>query len=119
MMSPLNQQFGLIVTLFLMGVIPLIVIMTTSFTKISIVLVLLRNALGVQQAPSNMALSGLALALTMLVMAPVANKIAERLDIQALLSGAAPPLHYKLLKQYKSRWKSSCSSMWIRLKLKN
>ncbi|NKJ45237.1 EscR/YscR/HrcR family type III secretion system export apparatus protein [Burkholderia sp. SG-MS1] len=65
----------LIVLFFFLGLLPLIVTMTTSFTKISIVLTLLRSAVGVQQAPGNMAISTLALAATLVVMAPTLEKI--------------------------------------------
>lgn len=65
----------LVVLFFFLGLLPLIVTMTTSFTKISIVLTLLRSAVGVQQAPGNMAISALALAATLVVMAPTLEKI--------------------------------------------
>jgi type III secretion protein R len=68
-----NLQF--IVLFFFLGLLPLIITMTTSFTKISIVLTLLRSAVGVQQAPGNMAISALALAATLVVMAPTLHKI--------------------------------------------
>ncbi|RDS83136.1 EscR/YscR/HrcR family type III secretion system export apparatus protein [Dyella monticola] len=75
-----------------LGLLPLIVVMTTSFTKISIVLVLLRNALGVQQAPSGMAISGLAMAATLMIMAPVWQQIASRLDIISIIEGHSKPM---------------------------
>jgi type III secretion protein R len=65
----------LVVLFFFLGLLPLIVTMTTSFTKISIVLTLLRSAVGVQQAPGNMAISALSLAATLVVMAPTLEKI--------------------------------------------
>jgi type III secretion protein R len=60
---------------FMLGLLPLAVVMTTSFTKFSIVLTLLRSALGVQQAPSNLVISGIALAATLVVMSPTVTKI--------------------------------------------
>ncbi|ABE29857.1 fliP family protein [Paraburkholderia xenovorans LB400] len=65
---------------FMLGLLPLAVAMTTSFTKFSIVLTLLRSALGVQQAPSNLVISGMALAATLVVMAPTLSKIEAALD---------------------------------------
>jgi type III secretion protein R len=82
---------AILVMMTALGVLPLIVVMTTSFTKISIVLVLLRNALGVQQAPSGMAISGLAMAATIMVMAPVWQQISARLDIPAIMDGREQP----------------------------
>ncbi len=51
--------------------VPFIAIMVTSFVKLMIVLSLVRNALGVQQIPPNMALNGLAIILSIYIMAPV------------------------------------------------
>ena len=60
-------------TLFLgaLSLLPFLVMIGTSFVKISIVFSLVRNALGIQQIPPNMALHALALILTMYIMAPV------------------------------------------------
>ncbi|GLT17815.1 EscR/YscR/HrcR family type III secretion system export apparatus protein [Vibrio zhanjiangensis] len=66
------DAFTLIGGLTLVGLLPFITVMATSFVKISIIFVLIRNALGVQQAPPNMAMNGLALVLTIFIMAPVA-----------------------------------------------
>jgi len=63
---------------FLMTVLSLapgLLIMTTSFTRIVVVLSFLRNALGTQQAPSNQIVIGLALFLTFFVMSPVWQQI--------------------------------------------
>lgn len=55
--------------------LPALLLMMTSFTRIIIVLSLLRHALGTQTAPPNQVLVGLALFLTFFIMAPVADKI--------------------------------------------
>ena len=52
----------------MVALLPFAVILLTSFVKIVIVLSLLRNALGVQQAPPNQALNGVALLMTIYVM---------------------------------------------------
>jgi type III secretion protein R len=65
-----------------MALVPLTVVMTTSFLKISIVSMLLRNALGVQQIPPNIAIYALALILSGYVMAPVGKAIFEALAAQ-------------------------------------
>ena len=56
---------------------PFFAVMVTSFTKIVVVLSLLRNALGLQQVPPNIVLNGLALVLTLYVMQPVGSRMAE------------------------------------------
>ncbi len=65
-----NHPLGLIALLGILSLLPLIAITTTSYLKISVVLILVRHALGAQQAPPTMALNAIALAVTMFVMAP-------------------------------------------------
>jgi len=60
-----------LITVVLLSLAPFVAVMVTSFTKIVVVLSLLRNALGVQQVPPNLVLNGLALILTIYVMYPV------------------------------------------------
>lgn len=55
--------------------LPAILMMMTSFTRIIIVFSILRQALGLQQAPSNQILIGLSLFLTLFIMTPVLNKV--------------------------------------------
>jgi len=62
--------FTLVGGLALVGLIPFIAIMATSFIKLAVIFALVRNALGVQQVPPNMALHGLAIILTIFIMAP-------------------------------------------------
>jgi len=61
---------GLIALLTVLSLAPSILMMVTSFTRIVVVLSLLRSALGVQQTPPNAVLIGLALFLTGFIMAP-------------------------------------------------
>ena len=81
----------LAVALALMSLVPVLVVCTTSFLKLAIVMSLVRNALGVQQIPPNIALYGLALILSAYIMAPVANRMADavRDDPAALKSVTA------------------------------
>jgi len=68
--NPLN----VITFLSLLSLIPVIVIMTTSFVKVSMVLLMTRESLGVQQVPPNMVIYCLSLILTFYIMGPVYNK---------------------------------------------
>ncbi len=70
----------LIVVAFMVGLIPFVAMMVTSYTKIVVVLGLLRNALGVQQVPPNMVLNGLAIILSAYIMAPIAMETMESMD---------------------------------------
>lgn len=61
----------IIVTVVALAVAPFIAVMVTSFTKIVVVLSLLRNALGLQQTPPNVVINGMAMVLSIYVMFPV------------------------------------------------
>jgi flagellar biosynthetic protein FliP len=58
-----------------LSVLPALLISMTSFTRLIIVLAILRQGLGTQQTPSNQIMIGIALFLTLFVMAPVAEQI--------------------------------------------
>ncbi|WP_207004415.1 type III secretion system export apparatus subunit SctR [Trinickia mobilis] len=75
-----SDPVALALLLGALALLPLAVAMTTSFLKISVVLVLVRNALGVQQAPPTIALNGIALAMTLFIMAPVAQDCFARYE---------------------------------------
>ena len=68
------------------SLVPFFILMTTSFVKIAVVLPLVRNALGIQQIPPNMALYGLALILTLYIMAPVFSQMAEIAETRSFAS---------------------------------
>ena len=69
------NQFDLVILLFLVGMIPFILTIVTSYCKIVVVAYLVRNALGVQQVPPAMVLSGLAMILTIFIMAPIGKEM--------------------------------------------
>lgn len=69
-----------LITLVAFGLIPLFVVTMTSFLKISVVMFLVRNALGIQQTPPNLVLYSLALVLTLYVSAPIMSDIYNRLN---------------------------------------
>src|SRR5260363_482997 len=78
-MNLLDHPVKLIVFLFLLSVLPLLVVLGTSFLKISVVLALLRNALDIQQVPPNRALYAIALIITAYIMAPVGLQVSDPL----------------------------------------
>lgn len=92
----------------LLTFIPALLIAMTSFTRIIIVLSLLRQALGVQQVPPNQVLIGLALFLTIFIMRPVGERLntqviqpylAQSITTQAALQQAVEPLRDFMLRQ--------------------
>jgi type III secretion protein R len=62
------------------AILPFFALLVTSYTKIVVVLGLLRQALGVQQVPPNMVLNGIALILTVYVMAPLGSQAMTALE---------------------------------------
>jgi len=91
---------------------PAILIMVTSFTRIVIVLSLLRRALGTMQMPPNQVMIGLALFLTFFVMAPVWHKINQsafqpyldkKIGNEQALQNAVAPLREFMFKQTREK----------------
>lgn len=107
-----NQDFSLTIQILLLmtglTLLPAALIATTSFLRIVIVLALLRQALGTMQTPSNQVLIGLALFLTLFIMAPVLEKIytqafepfmEEQLKFAEAVEVASKPMHQFMLQQ--------------------
>jgi type III secretion protein R len=61
----------LLAIIFAIGFLPFVAMMVTSYTKIVVVLGLVRNALGVQQVPPNMVLNGIAIIISVYIVAPM------------------------------------------------
>ncbi len=75
---PLSLSLQILILMSLLTVLPSLILMMTSFTRIIIVLSILRQALGLQQTPPNQVLVGLALFLSLFVMAPTISTINEQ-----------------------------------------
>src|SRR3990170_290324 len=95
-----SAPLQVVLLLTLLSFVPAILMTMTSFTRIVIVFHFLRQALGTQEMPSNQILVGLALFLTLFVMAPVGDRInteavqpvmAGTLDVSAGPGRAGPP----------------------------
>lgn len=69
------QTIEILVMLTIITLLPSILIMMTSFTRIIIVLSFLKNAMGLQQTPPSQVLVGIALFLTLFIMSPVIDEI--------------------------------------------
>ena len=72
--TSISNPINLIFLIALMGLVPFFLTLATSYIKIIVVTYLIRNALGIQQVPPGMVLSGLAMILSIFVMAPVGVK---------------------------------------------
>jgi type III secretion protein R len=73
----------LILSLGLIGIAPFIAVMVTSYAKLAVVFSLVRNALGLQQVPPNMVVNGLALVLSLYIMAPLAKQLTTAMEVPA------------------------------------
>lgn len=94
----------------MLALLPSILIMTTCFTRIVIVLSFLRNAMGLQQTPPNQVLVGISLFLTLFIMSPVVTKIntdayqpykEEKITQEQFVKKASAPLKEFMLKNTK------------------
>jgi len=85
---PNADPVSLFLVLLAMAVLPFAAMVVTSYTKIAVVLGLLRNAIGVQQVPPNMVLNGIALIVSCYVMAPVLMEASEHMQLSS--SSGAP-----------------------------
>ena len=103
------NPISLVVTVASLSMVPLIAVTATSFLKISAVLLILRNAIGVQQVPSNMVLYGISMVITLLVMGPVLQEAGQRFapmgkmpetgtEMVESISAAVPPFKVFMLK---------------------
>jgi len=106
--APLALSLQVLIIMGLLTILPGILLMMTSFTRIIIVLAILRQALGLQQTPPNQVLIGLSLFLSFFVMAPVVNQIntaaiqpyaENRIGATDMIKNASVPLHAFMTKQ--------------------
>jgi type III secretion protein R len=79
-----------LITVILLAMAPFVAVMVTSFTKLVVVLSLLRNAMGLQQVPPNVVMNGLALILSIYVMYPVGLQMQESLNAAPDLARGSP-----------------------------
>ncbi|HBL83422.1 MAG: flagellar biosynthetic protein FliP [Clostridiales bacterium GWF2_38_85] len=106
-----TDTLDIIFSLTFIALIPSILIMTTSFTRIIIVISILRNAIGLQQTPPNQVLIGISLFLSLFIMSPVVDDINieaytpyknGEITQEQMLENAMDPLREFMLKQTKN-----------------
>jgi flagellar biosynthesis protein FliP len=106
--KPLSLSLQILLLMSLLTVLPSLVLMMTSFTRIIIVLSILRQALGLQQTPPNQVLVGLALFLSLFVMRPSIDQINAsaytpygngQISIEEAVSRSAQVFHGFMVKQ--------------------
>jgi len=129
MQSGLPDPLTLAALILAFGVAPFVAMMATSYTKLVIVFGLLRTALGLQQTPPNMVLNGIAIVLSIYIMAPVGMEIGDALrgktfgqkgdslaDITTVIDAAKAPMKQFLQQHTQERERQfflkSASSIW-------
>jgi len=130
-----SSPISLVVMLGAISLLPFIFMLTTSFVKISVVLSVLKSAIGSSQLPSSQIVTGVALILTLFVMAPSGARILEALQpffgqtasanplslpplqiVAAATEKAKEPLREFLLKHADSRERASFFKTAIRMR---
>jgi flagellar biosynthetic protein FliP len=110
--APLSMSLQVLIIMGLLTVLPGIMLMMTSFTRIIIVLAILRQALGLQQTPPNQVLIGLSMFLTFFVMAPSLDTMntqaiqpyaAGRITSTQLIETTGKSFHAFMLKQTRQK----------------
>jgi type III secretion protein R len=81
---------GAILALAALAVLPLLLVSLTCFAKLAVVLAILRNAVGSPQVPPTLVLTGAALALSLVVMAPVAGAVWREAGAQVTAPDSTP-----------------------------
>jgi type III secretion protein R len=129
MNATLPEPLTLVALIVAFGVAPFVALMITSYTKLVIVFGLLRTALGLQQTPPNMVLNGIAIILTVYIMAPVGMDVSDALrgrtlgakgegvnDILAIFDAAKMPVKNFLHKHTQERERQfflkSAANIW-------
>ena len=104
----LSLSLQVLIIMGLLTILPGIILMMTSFTRIVIVLAILRQALGLQQTPPNQVLIGLSVFLSLFIMAPTISQMNTnaiepyaqgRLPGTEMIKAAGAPLHAFMAKQ--------------------
>lgn len=104
----LSLSLQLLLLMSLLTVLPALILMMTSFTRIIVVLAILRQALGLQQSPPNQVLIGLSLFLSLFVMAPTLDGVnakaiepyaADQINAEQAIEVAGGEFHAFMIKQ--------------------
>ncbi|CAN7379627.1 type III secretion system export apparatus subunit SctR [Trinickia sp. LjRoot230] len=118
---------GLLVVVIAISILPFVAMVVTSYTKIVVVLGLVRNALGVQQVPPNMVLNGIAIIVSCYVLLPVGQAAMQNMrngdnsaqGVTAMLQAAdaaREPFRQFLIKHTHERERAffvrSASALW-------
>jgi len=108
----MTLSLQLLLVMGLLTILPSLVLMMTSFTRILVVLAILRQALGLQQSPPNQVLIGLSLFLSLFVMSPTLEQVNARaiapyaagtIDAEQAIGAAGGEFHAFMIRQTRER----------------
>lgn len=108
----MNLSLQLLLIMGLLTILPSLVLMMTSFTRILVVLAILRQAIGLQQSPPNQVLIGLAMFLSLFVMSPTLERVnanaiapyaADRINAQQAIAVGGREFHAFMIRQTRER----------------
>ena len=108
----MSLSLQLLLIMGLLTILPSLVLMMTSFTRILVVLAILRQAIGLQQSPPNQVLIGLSLFLSLFVMAPTLDRVnetaiapyaADQIDAEQAIANAGQAFHAFMIRQTRER----------------
>ncbi|MFT4026639.1 MAG: flagellar type III secretion system pore protein FliP [Novosphingobium sp.] len=108
----MSMSLQLLLIMGLLTLLPSLILMMTSFTRVLVVLSILRQALGLQQSPPNQVLVGLSLFLSLFIMAPTLEKVnanaispyaAGTINAQQAIQAAGTEFHGFMVRQTRTR----------------
>ncbi|WP_395391929.1 flagellar type III secretion system pore protein FliP [Novosphingobium sp. BL-8A] len=108
----MSLSLQLLLIMGLLTILPSLVLMMTSFTRILVVLAILRQAIGLQQSPPNQVLIGLALFLSLFVMSPTLERVnanaiapyaADKINAQQAIEAGGREFHAFMIRQTRER----------------
>ncbi|OED36883.1 EscR/YscR/HrcR family type III secretion system export apparatus protein [Chromatiales bacterium (ex Bugula neritina AB1)] len=76
----LPDPYSFVILLVGVAIVPFLAVMVTAYAKITVVLLLLRNALGLQQVPPNIVIYAIAITISLFILQPVISSVTESLD---------------------------------------
>ena len=110
--SGMSLSLQLLMLMGLLTILPSLILMMTSFTRILVVLAILRQAIGLQQSPPNQVLIGLSLFLSLFVMAPTLEKVntaaiapyaAGTINAEQAITAGGAQFHAFMIRQTRER----------------
>ncbi|WP_409934959.1 flagellar type III secretion system pore protein FliP [Novosphingobium sp. 9] len=108
----LSMSLQLLLVMGLLTILPSLILMMTSFTRILVVLAIVRQALGLQQSPPNQVLIGLSLFLSLFVMSPTLDRVnqtaiqpysAGRINAEQAIRNGGREFHAFMIRQTRER----------------